>query len=143
MYECKFGKGIETMPHAKEIREHVFVREQGFQYEFDEIDRSAVHMVVYENGAPVATGRVFPKEGEEGTWILGRIAVEKANRGKRLGAFVISRLEEYVKEKERPVCFELSAQIQARGFYEKQGYTVFGEEHMEEFCPHVGMRKAV
>ena len=30
----------------------------------------------------------------------------------------------------------------AAGFYEKLGYTKTEEYHMDEFCPHVTMRKA-
>ena len=35
----------------------------------------------------------------------------------------------------------LAAQIQARSFYEKQGYTPTGDEYLEERCLHVWMCK--
>ena len=45
---------------AKEIRETVFVNEQGFHNEFDEIDNTAAHLVLFdENEVPIATCRVF------------------------------------------------------------------------------------
>ena len=35
----------------------------------------------------------------------------------------------------------LAAQIQAAGFYQKQGYTIEGDEFLEEHCPHIWMYK--
>ena len=49
--------------YAKEIRETVFIQEQGFQSEFDEIDNTAVHFVLFdEDEIPIATCRVFWNE---------------------------------------------------------------------------------
>ena len=45
---------------AKMIREEVFMREQGFRHEFDEIDAKAVCLVLYEESKPMACGRYFP-----------------------------------------------------------------------------------
>ena len=42
---------------ARKIREEVFVREQGFQEEFDEIDGYAVHLVLFCDGTPAAVCR--------------------------------------------------------------------------------------
>ena len=36
---------------------------------------------------------------------------------------------------------EVAAQVRARGFYEKAGYTAYGEEFPEEYCPHIWMKK--
>ena len=35
----------------------------------------------------------------------------------------------------------LHAQQQARPFYEKQGYSVYGEPDFDEDCPHIWMQK--
>lgn len=52
---------------AKQIREKVFMQEQGFQNEFDEIDSVAVQIVMYdETETPVATCRIF--EDTEKGW---------------------------------------------------------------------------
>ena len=63
---------------AKEIREKVFIEEQGFQSEFDEIDGRAAHLVAFdEAGTPVGTCRVF-WNAAVGSHTLGRLAVLKA-----------------------------------------------------------------
>ena len=54
-------KIYEHIPEAaRKIREEVFVREQGFEYEFDDIDNRAVHLVMYEAGNPVETTAILP-----------------------------------------------------------------------------------
>lgn len=55
------------------MRREVFCREQGYEEaeEFDAIDREAQHVVVYENGQPTATGRLYRTE-EPDTWRIGR-----------------------------------------------------------------------
>lgn len=52
---------FQSIPkQAIEIRQKVFVEEQGFQNEFDDIDYTAVHFVVFNDwDKPIATCRVF------------------------------------------------------------------------------------
>ena len=142
MEEITIVKGLEQCPQAADIRQEIFVEEQGFVVEFDEIDPIAWHLLLWQDGAALATGRIYPKEGEEGTLIAGRIAVRKAARGSQLGRRVMECLE----EQGRNMGFlrmELSAQVQARGFYEKLGYVARGEEYLDEHCPHITMSKAL
>lgn len=63
---------------AMNIRCNVFMSEQGYKNEFDEIDDRALHIVIYNNEKPVATCRIYR---EDNTYILGRIAVDKSYRG--------------------------------------------------------------
>ena len=37
----------------------------------------------------------------------------------------------------------LAAQVRAKEFYEKQGYTAIGREFLEEYCPHIWMYKTL
>ena len=113
------------------------MEEQGFEYEFDDIDETALHLVLYdENDNPCATGRLFFDDCMK----IGRIAVMKEYRGQSLGSEVIAILEEKALESGAHH-IELSAQIQAKDFYKKLGYTEIGEIYKEEFCPHIKMFK--
>lgn len=135
----KIVYGLENNPDAKIVRQAVFVEEQGFQNEFDEIDGRAWHVVLYEDGVPAATGRTFPK-GDGGVYLIGRVAVQKAYRGRGLGEKVVRELEKKLKELGAGRA-ELSAQLQAQGFYEKLGYRPFGRVYHDEHCPHIAMGK--
>ena len=66
-----------TLPDmAREIRIEVFVKEQGFLEEFDMIDGTSTHFLVFDGKRTVATCRVFQAESA-GSYILGRLAVRK------------------------------------------------------------------
>lgn len=126
---------------AVRIRKEVFVEEQGFQNEFDRIDGEAVHLVLFLGERAAATCRYYREEGKSG-YVIGRVAVRREFRGKGLGA-------ELLREAERQICLDggkearLSAQLRARSFYERQGYAAEGEPYLDEYCPHVRMRKSL
>ncbi len=140
MITFRIAKGLDQNPDARGIRSAVFEQEQGFTMEFDDIDAYAYHIVVYDEETPVATGRTFPKPGKADTYLIGRVAVLKDWRGKHLGTLILEQLEK-AAQKQGAVWTELSAQLQAKGFYEKLGYQAFGHEYQDEFCPHIAMKR--
>lgn len=71
------------LPKCAYIRKAVFMEEQGFQQEFDEIDDRAYHALILDGETPAAVGRLYTKDGK--TYIIGRIAVMPSYRGKHLG----------------------------------------------------------
>ena len=137
MNEVRIVCGLENAPDAADIRREVFMDEQGFSREFDDIDNRAFHAVIYCDGKAAAAGRLF--EGRSG-WHIGRVAVRKQFRGEGLGALIVRALEEKAVA-EGAACIRLSAQVRAQGFYEKLGYTAEGEEYYDEACPHIAMSK--
>ena len=115
---------------AKQIREEVFVEEQGFLQEFDETDVKADHLVWYEAGEAAATCRYYAGE-EKGVYWLGRLAVRKRFRGRQIGAKLLSAAEEKIREKGGSA-IHLSSQVRAKEFYVKCGYHAVGEEYRDE-----------
>lgn len=85
-YTIKIAKGLANNADARLIRQQVFVEEQGFVNEFDDIDHEAYHAVIYTGGYPIATGRLFDENGEAH---IGRICVRKAYRGRDLGRMIV------------------------------------------------------
>ncbi len=121
------------------VRIAVFVHEQGIarEDEIDEYDDTAVHCVGYIGGAPVAAGRLVLMDGYGK---IGRMAVLKEHRGEGLGALVLAALEREGASR-GIVLFKLSAQLSARGFYDRAGYTAVGDVYDEVGIPHVAMEK--
>lgn len=115
------------------------MEEQGFQNEFDEIDKEAKHFVAYDGQTEVAVCRVYYNEMHK-SYMVGRLAVRKEYRGRHMGDKMLECAEAYIKEKKGDCCM-LTAQVKASNFYEKQGYHKCGEEFLDEFCPHVMMTK--
>ena len=125
---------------AREIRISVFVKEQGFENEFDEIDSEAVHIVIRnDDGMPVATCRIFRGKTAD-CHIFGRLAVMKEFRGRGIGSDVVKSALEYV-ENSGGKKLMLHSQCSAIEFYEKLGFESFGEVEYEENCPHIWMKK--
>lgn len=129
----------EAFDDAKQIRTDVFVKEQGFEVEFDDTDDTAWHFVVYDGDKAVGTARMY---GEGDTLHIGRVAVIKDCRGKDIGAYIMRQAELFAKE-QKAAALQLSAQVRARRFYEKCGYTAVGEEYLDEYCPHIDMIKKI
>lgn len=134
---------IQILDHInddiKEIRTDVFIEEQGFEVEFDDIDDIAKFVLLSIDGKGIGTCRFFPGE-EEGDAHIGRMAVRKEYRGKHLGAKIMIAAEATIRKEGYKSC-SLSAQAQARPFYETLGYAAEGEEYLDEGCPHIFMRK--
>lgn len=76
-------QGLEHCPEAKAIREEVFMKEQGFQVEFDDTDREAWHLVLWQDGKALATARLYSQG--EGVYAIGRVAVRKEGRASSWG----------------------------------------------------------
>lgn len=122
------------------IRETVFVIEQGFSEEFDEIDKKSIHFLVKVNNKRAATARIFKSDNSDTKWTVGRFAVLKEYRGTGLGSFLIKKVEEKIKEQGGNVA-ELSAQKQAEKFYLSLGYTPMGDIYYDQHAPHIHMEK--
>ncbi len=136
----------KTLPkEAQSIRSTVFEKEQGFVDEIDGTDEIATHFVVFDGEKPVATCRVFLNSAEKeiggnGVYLLGRFAVLREYRSRHIGAHLLQEAEKYV-QKTGGHAVRLHAQLQAAGFYEKQGYMRIAEVDEEQGCSHIWLEK--
>ena len=134
----KVSKGLLDCPDAKLLRETVFIKEQQFKNEFDDIDKKSVHVVAYENNKPIATARYY--SDDDRIYHIGRIAVDKQMRGKRVGEKIVSFCEQRISDLGAKAIV-LSAQERVKGFYHKLGYNEYGDTYMDEHVPHIKMKK--
>ena len=133
---------IELMPwdkaraHASAIRFAVFVEEQAVprEIELDEHDALSIHVVAFEDGKPVATGRLLP-DGH-----IGRMAVLKDWRSRGIGARMLEALIQRARER-GDAEVALSAQVQAVAFYRAQGFVAEGDEYLEAGIRHQAMKR--
>lgn len=133
------SKDKKVRDDAYKVRVSVFVDEQGFVDEFDEIDNFAYHVAAYDGEKAIGSGRIFP-ERDSSEYHVGRIAVLKDYRGQNVGSEIMREIEKFTAEI-GVTGLVLSAQRRARGFYDKIGYEAQGEEYLEEGYPHVFMKK--
>jgi predicted GNAT family N-acyltransferase len=127
-------------PAVAALRTRVFVEEQGVpaEIEQDVHDATAVHALAEDDeGRVVATGRLLVRDGRG---VVGRMAVDAAARGHGYGAAVLAELQRQAAALGLAEV-ELHAQLTARGFYERAGYTAVGDVYEEAGIAHVTMRR--
>ena len=135
---ASFSFGLEDFSSCKEIRQEVFMDEQGFKNEFDEKDKESYHLLLRVGGENAGTARFFKEE--ESVYHAGRICIRKKFRGLGLGRILISELSAKIKELGGRKIL-ISAQKDKEGFYQKQGFSSYGEVYNDEHCPHIDMKK--
>ncbi|MBH1942493.1 GNAT family N-acetyltransferase [Mobilitalea sibirica] len=122
------------------IRKRVFHEEQGIPMDiiFDEDDKKAIHVVVYEDidhKVAVGVGRIV-NHGHE--YKIGRVAVLKEHRGKKYGDFAVRMLINKAFMQGADSIY-LNAQTESKEFYEKIGFRTVGNEFYEAGILHVRM----
>lgn len=135
-------KGLENLEEAKKVREAVFVIEQGYDEEFDEIDEIAWHVLILDNQQGIAVGRTYQDNHDSQLFHIGRMAVLKEYRKQSLGRLIMSNLEKQAKRLGAKT-MKLSAQQHAIGFYQSMGYQVISEVYLDQGQPHVSMKKTI
>lgn len=125
---------------ALDIRITVFVTEQGFVDEVDDIDSVATHFVLYDVDKAVATCRVFDRDKDN--CVLGRFAVLREYRGKGYGRRLLDYVCDFAKDRGKHSVV-LHSQYDAKDFYKKCGFSECSEVDYEQDCPHIWMKRSV
>ena len=125
-------------PEIRSIRNNVFTIEQQIDedVDFDGQDCDAVHVLVSYQGRHVGTGRMLA-DGH-----IGRLAVLKEFRGQGLGAKAVRALVKEAKSRGMDRVY-LGFQTHAIGFYEKLGFSAYGEPYVEANIEHVHMERSI
>ncbi len=122
---------------AFQIRREVFVLEQNVEEseEFDEHDRVTRHFLGFFDTHACGTARI--RTTEKGVK-LERFAVLSPYRNRWIGKALVERtLQESLLF--NPSLIYLHAQIHAKGFYEKLGFSTNSEPFLEAGIQHVRM----
>ncbi len=133
------GYGAQEFGQVREIRNEVFVKEQGVDpvREFDDLDTIAVHFLARLDGAPAGAARLY---GDGDTARVGRVAVLRHFRKQGVGEALMNRvLDEAFDQGYTEVL--LHSQTAVAGFYEVLGFVSEGDEFVEEGISHVYMRR--
>jgi predicted GNAT family N-acyltransferase len=137
--DLKLTPYAAAKPEIQSIRQVVFQQEQGVDpaLDFDGLDDSATHILVYADHQPVATARI--RQLSDRTLKLERMAVLAAYRGKGIGQQMV-QLAIAEGDRQQAPQVKLNAQIQAKAFYEKLGFSAYGEVFEDAGILHVEMR---
>lgn len=138
MLEFKLIYGLDGYRLGRSVREEVFIREQGFSYDYDEFDDTAWHIIGFDQDKPIAAARLLAKA--DGIFVIGRVAVIKGYRKQYIGDTLLRALEDKAVQLKGHT-IEIGAQERSVGFYLKEGYEKCGEIYYDEDCPHYPMTK--
>ena len=121
--------------YLRAIRTPVFVEEQAVapDFEWDELDASAIHLLALNGDQPIACLRIIDY------CKIGRMAVLKEWRVMGLGAALLLEAIEICKA-HGSKSIQLSAQAHAIGFYQQAGFKVTSSEYCDVHIPHVDMQ---
>ena len=136
MLTNKWIAGTCDISEPLALREDVFTREQNAsEPDQDSLDAQALHLVLYDDGRPVATGRIY-HDGR--SWRIGRCCVEAQSRGQGIGDLLMKLL--LLKTfSYNPTVIRIHAQQQAAPCYARYGFTAAGEPFDESGIAHVEM----
>ncbi len=149
MIEFKNSQDIECVfDDAKTVRKRVFMEEQGFKNEFDDVDTApqTIHLTAYIDNQLAGCARFFPSDLEPNTetapnkWVFGRLAVLPEMRKGGIGSAILSECE-HIAAKNGAREMHLHAQCNAAKFYENAGYESYGSIEFDEHVEHQWMSK--
>jgi predicted GNAT family N-acyltransferase len=133
-----FIPGTEDISEPRAIRREVFIGEQNVSEdeEYDGLDDTALHLIVYVDEEPAATGRIWH---DGAGFRIGRLAVRKRFRGQKIGDLAL-RLLIYKAFASGAQTIHINAQTYIMPLYRKFGFREHGEEFMEAGIPHWAMK---
>lgn len=125
-----------------QLRSEVFVVEQNCIYQdIDGKDQEALHIFGYKEETLVGYTRVFDSGAYFEYPSIGRVVVKDTERkygyGHELLKFTIATIEDYYQT----TTIKISAQTYLKKFYESHGFSMIGEEYLEDDIPHIAMIK--
>ncbi len=116
------------------LRAEIFIVEQQSIYQdLDDLDKSAYHMYIIRDNEIVAYLRIINND----TASIGRVLVKVKRLG--LGSKLVNRALKFAKESLKMSNILISAQLQAKVFYEKLGFNVCSYVFELDGIPHVEM----
>lgn len=101
-------------------------------------DKEDVMIAAYEDGKIIGCVMLHPVDGE--TIKLRQMAVGEGLQGKGVGRLIVAYAENTARDKSYKQ-ITMHARMTAVSFYEKLGYTEYGEEFEEVTIPHIAMQK--
>ena len=141
-FYCEAVSWHEAAEHLTSIRKTVFIDEQQVSKteEWDGLDLKAQHFLLYtESTVAVGCARVLC---EPAAWHIGRVAILKPWRLQGAGSALMRAVAAWCIA-EAPYTLYLHAQVQVTGFYQKLGFSAYGDIFMDAGIPHIAMRHSI
>ncbi len=124
------------------LRNQVFVVEQNCIYlDTDGNDTLAHHILIWNANELVAYARIFKPGLVYETSSIGRVVVNPAYRGKKIGHLLMQNATHAIKNLYKSNRITISAQSHLQKFYTAHGFKTISTPYLEDDIPHVKMIK--
>lgn len=124
------------------LRSQIFVVEQDCVYlDIDQKDEKAWHILGLIDGQIMAYARCFPSKIYFEEAAIGRVLVAEKHRKKGHADHLIATAVQFLNVECKEPEIKLSAQQHLVKFYEKHGFSTYGEGYLEDGIPHIAMRR--
>lgn len=129
---------LDELYEIIQARISVFVIEQNCPYQdLDDKDKNAYHVILRDNNVIKGYLRVLDKGVTFEEESLGRVITTE--RGKGYSIIILKEGIKVAKEKYGAKKIRISAQLYAKGVYEKVGFKQVSGEYLEDGIPHIQM----
>lgn len=137
LVEIKYGS--HEYEKMVELRREILRRPLGLNFQEDELlsEREDILLAAF-NGEDIIACCILTDLGS--IIKLRQMAVRHNLQKKGIGRALLLFAEKIARQK-RFQTITLNARIKAKGFYEKNGYTILGEVFEEVSIPHISMQK--
>ena len=139
MADIQVVDSAEDIASCLKLRRTVFIEEQNVpeDEEVDGDDPHCTHVLARDKGKPIGAAR-FQYIDDKAK--IQRVCVLHEARGTGLGAAIIDKILEIVKEEGKASVAILGSQSHAVSFYEKLGFEVYGDEYLDAGILHRDMK---
>jgi ElaA protein len=141
-FEFKYFRELspEELYEILQLRAEIFVVEQNCVYnDLDGLDQGAIHQFLRKDGKIIAYARLLKPGTRFPEYSIGRVVVNKPERGTGLGIQMMESAKSFILERWNAGIIKISAQKYLQGFYENLGFKIITDEYLEDGIPHFGM----
>ena len=129
---------VNELYDLMQLRSEVFVVEQACIYQdVDGTDRQAHHLMIYSDEL-LSYCRIFLATEKDDECRIGRVVVRKNARKKGLGKELMTKALDWLYKTQHKK-IRLEAQTYLIQFYSDLGFSIDGEEYLEDGIPHISM----
>lgn len=134
---------LDQLYDLLQLRSAVFIVELENRYlDPDGWDRSALHLLGYEDGRLLAYARLSPPGTKRPEAVLSRLAIAAGHRGRGLGSQLVEKRLAYLREHHPGCAVFTQARDIRKPYYEKLGFVTLTDPYDDGGMLHVDMRLA-
>lgn len=138
MLEFRFIYGENGYKIAEDMRRKVFAEELRMSEIRDELEELSYHFVGYEKTMQIGIARLTQLDAQN--FNIAFVAVKEDYRRQYVGDLIMRALADKAATLGGTAIY-IEAPVSQKGFFEFEGYEVYGDSFEKDNIPHIRMKK--